>query len=153
MKSVATVFKNLICGERTMIGTIFLSVVGVILTLLGAAEVIYCHHQKVTGWEKAYYSRRLLRRLLGLGMLLLIVLSNLFVRPHRQYFFSPLWQMGYIGANFLLILCVFILLIKDIMDTARYALRKHSEITASSLKELHKELEDIMKEKKKEPPR
>jgi drug/metabolite transporter (DMT)-like permease len=136
-----------------MIGTIFLSVVGVILTLLGAAEVIHCHRQKVTGWEKAYYSRRLLRRLLGLGMLLLIVLSNLFVRPHRQYFFSPLWQMGYIGANFLLILSVFILLIKDIMDTARYALRKHSEITASSLKELHKELKDIMKEKEKEPPR
>jgi ferritin-like protein len=61
--------------------------------------------------------------------------------------------MCYIGGNFLLILCVFVLLIKDIMDTARFALRKHFEITASSLKELHKELEDIMKEKEKEPPR
>ena len=123
-----------------MIPTIFLSVMAFLLTLMGAGETIYCRRQKTAGWEKMYYGKRLARRLTGLGMLLFIVLTNLFARQLSHYFHGAIWQLAYLGLCFVLIFIVFALIIRDVMETARFAFRKQAEITASSLKQFEREI-------------
>ncbi len=123
-----------------MVAKIFLSVIAFLLVLIGAGEAIYCHRQKAAGWEKTYYSQRLGRRLTGLGLLLFIVLTSLFAQPLSEYFRSVWWQLAYLGMCFLLIFIVFVLVIKDVMATARFAFRKHAEITAHSMIQFEKEI-------------
>lgn len=123
-----------------MIARIFLSVMAFLLVLIGAGEAIYCHRQKAAGWEKTYYSQRLARRLKGLGLLLIIVLTNLFASQLSQYFKGVVWQLAYLGICFILIFIVFVLVIRDVMATARFAFRKHAEITAYSIQQFEKDI-------------
>ncbi|HOE62746.1 MAG TPA: hypothetical protein PKW18_03245 [Candidatus Sumerlaeota bacterium] len=123
-----------------MVAKIFLSVIAFLLVLMGAGETIYCHRQKTAGWEKKYYSQRLGRRLAGLGLLLLIVLTSLFAPSLSKYFGGIWWQLAYLGMCFVIIFIVFVLVIMDIAATARFAFRKHAEITAYSIKQFKNEI-------------
>ena len=119
-----------------MIETIFLSVILFILALLAIIELWYCRSQHVAGWEAKYYSKRLKRRLSGLFLLMLIVLTVHFSDDVRLFLHGLWWNLVYLFSCLALILVVFILVIKDILETSRYLVRKNSEIAAQSLRRL-----------------
>ncbi|MBN1901984.1 hypothetical protein JW926_11735 [Candidatus Sumerlaeota bacterium] len=121
-----------------MMEAVFLSVIIFILLLLGIMEWLYCRSQKVAGWEAVYYSKRLKRRLLGLGLLLVIVITFFYNDAVHLFMHGIYWNLAYILSSLALVFIVFLLLAKDIMETARYAMRKHAEITVSSLKQFKK---------------
>ncbi len=125
-----------------MIENIFTSVIAFGLILLGVIEAVHCLSQKVAGWEAVYYAKRLRRRLLGLSLLTVIVLTFHFHKDLRIFFHRTLWNLLYLGSSLALVVAVFLLLVKDIMETARYALRKHAEITTQSLRRLKKSLDE-----------
>jgi uncharacterized membrane protein len=132
----------MVIGDRKMVESIFLSVIIFILILLGVVEILHCRSQKVSGWEESYYSRRLRRRLLGLSLLIVIVLSIYFSDNIRLFFHGPFWNLAYLFSCLALVLVVFLLLIKDLMDTARYAIRKQSDIAAQSIKRIQESLNE-----------
>lgn len=120
--------------DEGMFETIFLSVIILVLAILAVMELSYCRSQKVAGWEAVYFSRRLKRRLLGLALLIVISISIFFGSRVRLFFHGPLWNLVYLLGSLALAFVVFLLLVRDIMETARYAVRKHSEITSQSLR-------------------
>ena len=130
-----------------MVETVFLSVIIFVLVLLGIVETLYCRSQRVAGWEATYYSRRLKRRLLGLFLLLLIVLTINFNEELRLVFHGVFWNLSYLMACFVLVIVVFLLLAKDILETARFAVRKQSEIAAQSIRRMDRSMKDQSREK------
>jgi len=117
-----------------MFESIFLSVIILVLVILAVMETTYCRSQKVAGWEAVYFSRRLKRRLLGLALLIVISITIFFGDRLRLFFHGPFWNLSYLLSSFALVFIVFLLLVRDIAETARYAVRKQSEITAQSLR-------------------
>jgi len=129
-----------------MVETIFLSVVIFVLVMLGVVEWLYCRSQKVAGWEARYYARRLKRRLVGLGLLLIIVISIFYSDKVHLFLHGILWNLAFLLSCMALVFIVFLLLIKDIMETARYAVKKQAEITSHSLKQFEREKKDLKQE-------
>lgn len=134
-----------------MIEAIFLSVIVFILVLLGIIEWLNCRSQKVAGWEAVYYSKRLKRRLIGLTLLAIIVITFFYNDKVHLFMHGIYWNLVYILSSLALVFIVFILLVVDVMETARYAMRKHTEITVSSVRRLQEKsnIEKIEEEKDK----
>jgi len=134
-----------------MIEAIFLSVIIFVLVLLGIMEWLNCRSQKVAGWEAVYYSKRLKRRLIGLALLVIIVITFFYNDRVHLFMHGIYWNLVYILSSLALVFIVFVLLAMDIMETARYAMRKHTEITVSSVRRLKEKsnMEKIEEEKDK----
>jgi len=129
-----------------MIETVFITVVVFILLLLAAIEVWHYRSLRATGWEAGYYSRRLRRRLLGLGLLLVILLAIHFHDQVRPFLKGLFWNLAYISVCLLFILAVFLLLVKDLVETARFAVRKQSDIAAQSIRRLRKTMNEMKRD-------
>jgi uncharacterized membrane protein len=134
-----------------MIEAVFLSVIIFILVLLGITEWIHCRSQKVAGWEAVYYSKRLKRRLIGLVLLIIIVVTFFYNDRVHLFMHGVYWNLVYILSSLALVFIVFVLLAMDIMETARYAMRKHAEITVNSVRRLKEQsnMEQTEEEKDK----
>ncbi len=113
---------------------IVFSVISLILAGLAAAEALQYRARRNAGWEHDYFRRRLFRRMLTLGLLEAMSLSMLYIDTLRTHFRGPWWVLGFAAACLAATGAIFLLIIRDLADTARYALKKHSEITAQSLR-------------------
>jgi hypothetical protein len=133
-----------------MIEAVFLSVIIFTLALLGTMEWLHCRSQKVAGWEAVYYAKRLKRRLLGLGLLLIIVITFFYNDNVRLFIHGVYWNLAYILSSLALVFIVFILLARDFMETARYAMKKHTEITVNSIRRLQKKMKREKTEEEKD---
>lgn len=113
---------------------IFLSVMALILVMLGILEIVHNQKQEAEGWEAKYYKKRLKRRLALLALLMPVILTLLYMDQLRLLFHGPWWSLTYMTASLALILVVVILAALDALETIRYAVYKHAEITSHSIK-------------------
>lgn len=133
-----------------MIEAVFLSVIIFMLVALGIMEWLYCRSQKVAGWEAVYYAKRLKRRLWGLGFLLIIVITFFYNDAVRLFMHGVFWNLVYILSSLALVFIVFLLLARDVIETARYAMKKHTEITSNSLRRFQKKTNGEKPEEEKD---
>jgi uncharacterized membrane protein len=134
-----------------MIKSVIISVMAFIMVMLGIMEIRHFRSHNATSlWETNHKMRRVKRRILGLFLLILILISFSMADIFRATFTAPLWNLAYLTSSLALVFVVFLLLIKDVLDTVKFAMRKQTEITADSIKQLQKS--DLMKHKKDNQP-
>ncbi len=123
---------------------LFLSIL-LIIVALGIKEYSTYVSGKARGEETGYFRRRLIRRLVGLGLLTVIVVLISLHNKVSAFLGSAGMSLLYLLGCLALTLVIFVLVIIDLKETGEMVVKKQRDLARDSISSLQQRVRELQK--------
>jgi len=120
-------------------------IVLLIIAMLGIKEYSTYVSGKARGEETGYFRRRLIRRLVGLGLLTVIVVLISLHNKVSAFLGSAGMSLLYLLGCLALTLVIFVLVIIDLKETGEMVVKKQRDLARDSISSLQQRVRELQK--------